>query len=361
MGSDYDFVQCTVFQVGGVKLRFFSNFKALTLHALRDKMSIFFNLLFPLMILIIFGYVFSGTYSQSTVMAGFTGSKLPQVKGVNYEKFQDLSVLKKAILTQKVDFGLSLEGTLLKIYLNPSATQYNDYYISVGKQVSKKLNKAKGVVSMINVKRKEVSFSGKKLNYLDSLIPGILALSIFSAGIFSMTASLAHLRDEKVMKRLWTTPIARWHFYGAFILEKVVETYISILFLFGVAIIAFGIHYNVDWFKFTLLVVSSIFGTMGMGMIILLFSPNAKVSSEISSVIYTITMFFAGVYFPIKIMPPFLQHVAYSLPLIYMVNAMKYATNIAPMSVSQFYLIVLLMLGGFVVVLTGFSKVFKTD
>ncbi len=342
-------------------MRFFSNFKALSLHALRDKMSIFFNLLFPLMILIIFGSVFSGIYSKSSMKVGFTGPELPKIGEVNYEEFQNSKALEKAILTQKVDFGLSLEGTLLKIYLNPSTTQYNDYYTSVGKQVSQEINKTKGIVSMINVKRKEVSFSGKKLSYLDSLIPGILALSIFSAGIFSMTASLAHLRDERVMKRLWTTPISRWHFYGAFILEKVVETYVSILLLFSVAVVAFGIHYNVDWFKFTLLVISSIFGTMGIGMIILLFSPNAKVSSEISSVVYTIAMFFAGVYFPIKIMPPFLQRMAYSLPLIYMVDAMKYATNISPMSASKFYFIIFLMLGGFVIVLAGFSKVFKTD
>lgn len=100
---------------------------------------------------------------------------------------------------------------------------------------------------------------------------------------------------------------------------------------------------------------------MGIGMITLLFSPNAKVSSEISSALYTIMMFFSGVYFPIKIMPPFLQHVAYSLPLVYITDAMKYTTNIAPMPLSNFYIIISLMLVGFVIVLMGFSKVFKTE
>ena len=214
---------------------------------------------------------------------------------------------------------------------------------------------------MINVKRTEVSFSGKKFNYLNSLIPGILALSIFSVGIFSMTAGLAHLRDKKVMKKLWTTPISRWHFYGAFIFEKVIETYISILALFGIAIMIFGAHYTVNWFEFTILVLSATFGMMGIGMIILLFSPNAKVSSEISSAIYTVMMFFSGVYFPIKIMPPFLQRVAYTLPLVYITDAMKYVTNIAPMPTAKFYLIVTIMFVGFALVLMGFSKVFKTE
>ena len=342
-------------------MRFWTNLWALTLNALRDKTSTFFNFLFPLLILIIFGYIFSGVYSQSIVKVGFIGQKLPKFAGVYYKKFQNLDTLKKAILTQKDDFGLSLDGKTLKIYLNPSNVQSNDYYISIGKRVAKKINESRGIVSMINVKRTEVSFSGKKFNYLNSLIPGILALSIFSVGIFSMTAGLAHLRDKKVMKKLWTTPISRWHFYGAFIFEKVIETYISILALFGIATIMFGVHYSVDWFKFTILVLSATFGMMGIGMIILLFSPNAKVSSEISSAIYTVMMFFSGVYFPIKIMPPIFQRVAYSLPLIYITNAMKYTTNIAPMSAFRFYLIVAIMFVGFILVLMGFSKVFKSE
>lgn len=342
-------------------MKFWTSLWALTLHALRDRRSTLVNFLFPLVILIIFGNVFSWTSSQSTVKVAFTGTKLPRIERVKYVEFQNLSALKKAILAQKVDFGLSLNGKILKIYLNPSNIQSNDYYISIGKRVSKKINESKGIVSMINVKRTEVSFSGKKFNYLGDLIPGILALSIFSVGIFSMTAGLAHLRDKKVMKKLWTTPISRWHFYGAFILEKVIETYISILALFGIAIIMFGAHYSVDWFKFTILVLSATFGMMGIGMIILLLSPNAKVSSEISSVLYTLATFFAGVYFPIKIMPPIMQRVAYSLPLVYIVDAMKYTTNIAPMSPAKFYLIIAVMLVGFILVLMGFSKVFKSE
>ncbi len=342
-------------------MKFWTNLWALTLNALRDKTSTFFNFIFPLIILIIFGYVFSGTYSQSTVKIAFVGPKLPEIEGVNYEEFQNLSDLKKAILTQKDDFGLSLSGKTLRIYLNPSNMQSNDYYISIGKRISKKINEANGIVSMINVKRTEVSFSGKKFNYLNNLIPGILALSIFSVGIFSMTAGLAHLRDKKVMKKLWTTPISRWHFYGAFIFEKVIETYISILALFGIAVMIFGVYYTVDWFEFTILVLSATFGMMGIGMIILLFSPNAKVASEISSAIYTVMMFFSGVYFPIKIMPPVLQRVAYSLPLVYITDAMKYATNIAPMSRIRFYFIIAIMFVGFVLVLMGFSKVFKSE
>jgi ABC-2 type transport system permease protein len=343
-------------------VRFWSNFVSLTLHALRDKMSLFFNILLPLLTLIIFGFVFSGVYGTSNVRIGVTGiEKIPTMENVSFTKFENVMNLKEAVMKHKMDFGITLSSTSLVVYLDPSNAQSNEYYISLGKRISEILNKENGVTPMIKIVREEVNFSSQKLSYLDSLIPGILALSIFSAGVFSMTASLAHLRDKKIIKKLWTAPIFKWHFYGAFIFEKVVETYISIIFLLVIAVMVFGTHYDVNLAKFSLLVLSSTFGMMGIGMVILLFSPNAKVASEISSVIYMIVMFFSGVYFPVEIMPKFMQRIAYSLPLIYIMNSMKYVFGIKQMSQLSFYTTVLFMFGGFVFILMGFGKLFKAD
>ncbi len=341
-------------------MKFFSNFFALTLNALRDKMNVFFNVFFPLMILIVFGFVFSGVYSPSNVKIGVVGN-LPSVKGISLKKFENIQNLRKAIVERKEDFGIVRSATSLVIYLEPSNAQSNEYYISLAKKISAIVNEKMGATPVIKVVRKEVNFSNQDLSYLDSLIPGILVLSIFSAGIFSMTASLAHLRDKKVIKKLWTAPIFKWHFYGAFVLEKVIETYISIVFLLVIAMITFGIHYNVHWIGFSILLLSSTFGMMGIGMIILLFSPSAKVASEISSVIYTVVMFFSGVYFPVEIMPKFMQRIAYSLPLIYVVNAMKYVFGLRPMSKFNFYGLIFIMFAGFVLVLLGFAKMFKSE
>ncbi len=341
-------------------MKFWSNFAALAIHSLRDKMDIFFNLFFPAMTLIVLGFVFSGIYSAPTVKVGITGN-VPKIEGVSFKKFENISMLKEAVTRGNVDFGISLSSTLLNVYLNPSNAQSNEYYISLGKKIATILNKEKGTAPVIKVTKKEVSFSEQKLSYLDTLIPGILALSIFSAGIFSMTASLAHLRDKKIIRKLWTAPLFKWHFYGAFILENVVKTYISILLLLLIAVITFGVHYHIQWVNFSILLLSSTFGMMGIGMIILLFSPSAKIASEISSVIYTIVMFFSGVYFPVEIMPKSMQKIAYSLPVIYIVNAMKYVFGLKPMSSVGFYGMIFLMFAGFILILIGFGKLFKVE
>ena len=341
-------------------MKFWSNFVALAIHSLRDKMDIFFNLFFPAMTLIVLGFVFSGIYSAPTVKVGITGN-VPKIEGVSFKKFENISMLKEAVTRGNVDFGISLSSTLLNVYLNPSNAQSNEYYISLGKKIATILNKEKGTAPVIKVTKKEVSFSEQKLSYLDTLIPGILALSIFSAGIFSMTASLAHLRDKKIIRKLWTAPLFKWHFYGAFILENVVKTYISILLLLLIAVITFGVHYHIQWVNFSILLLSSTFGMMGIGMIILLFSPSAKIASEISSVIYTIVMFFSGVYFPVEIMPKSMQKIAYSLPVIYIVNAMKYVFGLRPMSSVSFYGMIFLMFAGFILILIGFGKLFKVE
>ncbi len=341
-------------------MKFMSNFVALFKNAWRDRISVFFNIFLPLAILLIFGFIFSNP--QGVVKVGILdGSRFPAIAKVEYKRFKNITALENAIVNEKVDFGLSLIGTSLKVYLDPSQTDSNEYYSSIARNMANALNASYGTRPLISVKKKEVSISTQKLSYLDTLIPGILALSIFSAGLFSMTSSLAHLRDKKVIKKMWTAPIHRWHFYGAFIAEKVVETYISIIVLFSLALITFKPHYALKPFEFSVFVISSTFGMMGLGMIVLLFSPNSKTASEISSVFYTIAMFFSGVYFPISIMPKSMQHIAYSLPLIYMVHAMEYAFGLRKMTLLNFYALNALMLAGFIVVLIGFGKMFKTE
>ncbi len=341
-------------------MKFLSNFVALFKNAWRDKISVFFNIFLPLAILVIFGFVFSNP--QGIVKVGILdGASIPSVQKVKFKSFKDIPTLKNAVIDEKIDFAVTLDGTSLHVYLNPSQSDSNEYYISIAKNIANALNVKYGTLPIVSVKRKEVSLSSRVLSYIDTLIPGILALSIFSAGLFSMTSSLAHLRDKKVMKKMWTTPIHKWHFYGAFIVEKVVETYISIVVLFALAMIIFEPHYAIKPFEFSIFVLASTFGMMGLGMIVLLFSPNSKTASEISSVFYTIAMFFSGVYFPISIMPKSMQHIAYSLPLVYMVQCMEYTFGLRKMSMFEFYGILALMLLGFLVVLLGFGKVFKTE
>lgn len=343
-------------------MRFSSILKAMTFHSVRDKTNLFFNLFFPLVTLLIFGYVFSGIYSpQSSINVGYYGQVLPAVPGIKYIEYPTLSSLQDAVNSGKIELGLTLDGTSLITYVNPANIQSSDYYTSIAKSVADEINKSKGITSIINVKRNDVSFSGKKIDYLDNLIPGILALSIFSAGIFSITASLAHFRDKKVIKRFWTTPLAKWEFYAAFLFEKIIESFLSIILLFFVAMIFFHPPYSVDWLKFIVTTLAGTFGMMGIGMIILLLSPSARVASEISSVLYTVIMFFSGVYFPLDLLPKFLQDVAYGLPLTYIVIAMKSAMGIAPMSVFSYWLTIVIMLLGAILVLLGFSRIFKVE
>jgi ABC-2 type transport system permease protein len=348
--------------MGGLKMRLPVILKAMAFHSIRDRMNLFFNLFFPLVTLLIFGFVFSGIYApQSSINVGFYGSTLPAVTGVKYIRYSTLSDLENAINSQKIDLGLTLDGTALITYISPANIQSSDYYTSISKNVANEINKSNGITDVIGIQKNDISFSGKKFDYLDNLIPGILALSIFSAGVFSITASLAHFRDKKVIKRFWTTPLAKWEFYSGFIVEKMIESFISILILFAAAIIFFHPAYNLDWLRFLLMIFSGTFGMMGFGMIILLISPNARVASEISSVLYTVMMFFSGVYFPLDLMPKFMQDIAYGLPLTYIVTGMKSATGIAPMSNLSFWLTVVIMFFGAVLILLGFSRIFKVE
>lgn len=164
---------------------------------------------------------------------------------------------------------------------------------------------------------------GEPIRYVDWVIPGVLAMNIMFASLFGVGFALVRYRKNGVLKRLKATPIKPVAFIAAHMASRllIVVCVCSVLLL--------GAKLTIDvqvlgslW----LLLLIAILG--GLSLISLSIAMIARVrSEEFASGLINLTswpmMLLSGVWFPLTSAPDWLINLSYLLPLSHLVEAAR--------------------------------------
>jgi ABC-2 type transport system permease protein len=106
------------------------------------------------------------------------------------------------------------------------------------------------------------------------------------------------------------------------ILWYIVLTFASFLLMVAVGIFAFGAHVNLTLGLVPFLILGpTLFAALGM--LVGTVTKNPETAGVIGNVVTFPMMFLAGTFFPISIMPEYLQNIAHVLPLFYIVEGLN--------------------------------------
>jgi len=175
----------------------------------------------------------------------------------------------------------------------------------------------------------------------------VMAFAILTAGLLAVSGRITQMKERKLLDRLLVTPMSPAALLAAIAGVRLVVGYVATLSTLGVAVALFQVRFQVNWLLYTSFVVAAILGTMGLGTLIALLARRPGSASTVASIVAQGMMFLSGVYFPVEIMPSFLRTLSKALPLTYMVEAMRFVTGVADMSVMKLAAItsVLFLLG----------------
>jgi ABC-2 type transport system permease protein len=73
------------------------------------------------------------------------------------------------------------------------------------------------------------------------------------------------------------------------------------------------------------------------GVLLALIFKKPETSNNVGSILFTIMMFFSGIYFPIKFLPHYLQIVSLFLPATYITQFMRYSFGVENLSLIYIY------------------------
>lgn len=308
----------------------------------RDRMTLFWTIAFPVLFIVLFGLIFSGNNSVSYNMGlvnldnGPVGQQLVTAFGhVSAFKIStgaqdaELSALRSGhrdlvvIIPADTSAQVAAHQTAnVQIYYDPSKTTDAQIQLSIVNQVVSVFNqRVTQVTPPLAVQ--PVTVQSQTLSTVDFLVPGILAMALMQLGIFGTAQPLVSLREQQVLRRLGVTPLARWKLLTAQILNRLTIALFQTGVIVGIGVGAFHVHMTGNPYEFVGLVVLGALMFISLGYLVAAVSRTQAAAAGIGQAINFPMMFLSGIFFPLAVLPAFLLPIVRALPLTYVADAIR--------------------------------------
>ena len=312
----------------------------------RNRAALFFTLLVPLLIMLIFGVLnFGGTTEVSlgvvdeasneasaTMVAALESTEAFEVEsGSREEELQQLAEGDRdLVLVIPEGFTLPPSGdpdTQLLAYTNEAQQQQGQIGgLLLSAVVGQVMLSAGDPSAPAGPVVQMEQLPGRDLGYIDFLVPGMLALTVMQLGLFSVSFGFVQLKRTGALRRLFATPTSPTYFLGAQVTSRLIIGEAQVLILLGVGL-WFGLQLvgSVALLLAVAALGSTIF--LAMGFAIAGWAKNEDQAAPVANLISLPMTFLSGVFFPREAMPDVLQRITDFLPLTYLANALRAITN----------------------------------
>ncbi len=291
------------------------------------------------MFMIVFGFVFSGGESN-VYKIGYTGIQnqdlIKTISKFHYDlkKYNKISNLENAIKKQDIAFGIIVKENEIDGIINKNDIKdYSSFKNAFDLIISNYSLRRSNVKEFFKTKSVDISKNGKSGN-LRYLIPGIIALSIMSSTMFSSIEIISEYKKNNILKRLAVTPLSSLEFLFSGFLSKLILSFISVYIILVVAVLMFSVNFSINFIALNLTIITSAILMFMFGAFIAILFKNPETAKNVASMLFTLMIFFSGIYFPIEFLPKYLQIIGNFLPATYVSQFMRYSFGIENLNIS---------------------------
>ncbi|MHA1630172.1 MAG: ABC transporter permease [Candidatus Heimdallarchaeota archaeon] len=337
----------------------------------RSPAAVFFTFIYPIIMILLFGYLFAGegtttlyslpylnedTYQVGNATLpyypaqelltelGLNNDSLGEALGIklipvnfntseilpqNWMKEQNAAYLLRipkgwSAMVNASLLNASAPKALVQYYYDPgytSSTEVMKIIDNALKELNAQLFNIETSIGIITTTTPE----REELSYIDFYIPGIIMVTLSTSGMMGLVSTVAEGRRNGIIFKMSATPMKKWEWALAQEIWQIIISLVIALLTALTGVIAFGFQLSAIH---PLHVVILIFGSMtfaGLALIIARFvkSPEGAVAATLAFVFPQ--MFLSGSIIPPEVMPEFLQQIARIFPLYYIAKAMRAA------------------------------------
>ncbi len=308
----------------------------------RSPSSIVFGVGFPMIFILVFGFIGENGGISLDVALSKTAdtlnpvyTSLRQIDGLHFVNESDSLLkenLEKGDITAIINIQKNPAGNPAYLVQLKSSEAVNPQNISIlqsilnssiGQINKNKFPEAPTIAVVSNTVEK---IPGRTYRRIDFILPGQLGFSLLSAGVFGVAFLFYNLRQQLVLKRFFATPIKRTYIVLGEALSRVIFQMLTAIVIVGIG--AWAFHFTLvkgaeTFLEIMLLSFLALVVFMGCGFIV---SSLAKNESSIPPFanLFTLPQFLlAGTFFPVSVFPQWLQWICNVLPLTHFNNAMR--------------------------------------
>lgn len=346
----------------------------------RNKATIFFVLLFPILLMVLFGFIFSGQEEvvyELPVQDLDGGQHASQLKFIlNMSGVFEVSAVdpnaepndylvdhnENTILVIPEDYSSDLDQnntvSLTVIYDPSNAAAVTK--VQILRSIVDGLNKHHAnVTDVITIEDSEIE-GLEDFEYIEFFVPGIIAMTVMTTSLFGTVGMNTELRQKGVMRKLATTPLTRSEWLLSNILYQFVMALMSTTLILLVGFAVFGLKPHIGFFMFVFIILN-VFAFSGIGMLITRFVKDAESAQAAANAVMFPMMFLSGTFFPLEMMPGFLQAIAKFLPLYYVNEGLRASMISGEMGIIASNLAVILVVAVIIFILGIFLTSWKED
>lgn len=306
--------------------KFTAVFKARTMEFIRDRGTLVWNILFPMMLVFGFAFAFSGDddtmFSVGIVGTGDpprTFAELPGVELIRYtgRGSESLGHVVNRLRRHQLDMVVDLEGG--EFYLNSEATTA---------PVLRRLVTGGNPPALVENSPGDPAFtereiSGPPIRYVDWVVPGVIGMNMMFSCLFGVGFVLVRYRKNGVLKRLKATPVSAFTFISAQVASRLVIVVISSVFVYLGTNAFLRFTMNGSYLLLLLLTGLAVICMIAVG---LLFAGRLK-SEELAGGLMNLVIFpmviLSGVFFSLEGTPQLLRRISAFLPLTHFVDGAR--------------------------------------
>jgi ABC-2 type transport system permease protein len=342
----------------------------------REKTTMLFTVTFPIMLILVFGTIFmdddkvnfnlcvqdldqTETSAMISQALAYTG-KLeiirvdPAINATRYAKDHQVNLVlvipdgyEEAYARYRQSDTPNAFVTLTYVY-DPSSASVVDK-MQILDMVFARINQ--GLTAMPPfVRTATESIHTRKYRFIEFFIPGIIAMAVMTESLFGTVNVNTELRQKGIISKLATTPITRTDWILSNILYQFMLAVISTTAMLLVGYTVFDVKLQINaWLP--LFIVLDVFMFVGIGMLLTRIVREAQSAAAAANAVAFPMMFLSGSFFPLEMMPRFLQAFAKTLPLYYVnegirasmvfhdnMSALRYAAILGALATAIFIL-----------------------
>lgn len=304
----------------------------------RDRQAIVFSLIFPLLMMLAFGFFNSGETDPIAIgVVDNANSSLSRdfIASIDANPLFTVTEGDEASLIVQVingNLGLTLvvpkefQGNPanidLRVLIDTSQTAQMNTVVPLLEQalvqVERDLRNLEPLFDLAIV-----DVEARTQTYLDFLVPGLLAMALMQIAMGGSGFNLVEFRRKGILKRLFVTPVQPKNFITGLVLSRLVIVMIQLSLLLGIAILLLDITFIGNIFNLYVFIIlgTTIFLSLGFCL-----GSLAKTQQAIMAMNMLLTwpqMLLSGIFYPIDAMPSVVQPMANLLPLSFVVNGLR--------------------------------------
>ena len=298
--------------------RFLALFLTRNKEFVRDRSSLSWNILMPVLIVAGFSFAFSGEIGQQ-YKVGVINQSTATVQIKEFIKLKHIDFYSVDPVNSEITRAIKkVQRHQVDMLLDAAKQQY---WINT--------ESPKGyLIEKILLGQKDNEFekqtvSGKQIRYIDWVIPGILSMNMMFSALFGVGFVIVRYRKNGMLKRLKATPITAFEYLSAQIASRIILIIVVTAFVF------YGTHFFVDFvmngshFNLFLVFALGALSMISLGLIIAARITSEETAGGLLNLFSWPMMFFSGVWFSLEGATPIMQSIAEIFPLTHVTAAAR--------------------------------------